>query len=126
MISRFVIVGLLLVQATEVFAADCRCKLPDENLFLPASCPAETSSVVPAPAVLPAMSYRSIDVSGFLSLIGKMAGITVCVSSNTSGVIQVTSSKLQPWPILMEEVAKQNGLSISTTAELVYVRGQTK
>lgn len=124
MLSRFAVVAFLIVQTSAVFADDCRCKTPAASTYVTTPCPSKSSSAVPAPAILPAMSYRAIEIHDFLALIGKMAGIKVCVSTDTSGLIKVSSSKLLAWPAFMKDVAKQNSLEITSAHELVYVRSQ--
>ena len=123
MIPKLLFLAMLIFFSDQLFANQCRCKTTDENIFSPSECPTESSSPVQAPAILPAMSYRSIEIESFMSVIGQLAGVTVCLSPETTGAITFKSTKLQPWPLIVKSVADQYGLKATISNNLIYISG---
>lgn len=125
-LSQFLFFISLTLLGGNAYADKCRCKLPYDNLFQVTACPANIASSPVAPAILPSMSYRSIAIEDFMSLVGRLAGISVCLSNETRGHIQWQSTQLEPWPVVVEVIVQTYGLGATIADKSVYLYGKLK
>jgi hypothetical protein len=123
LLKAFFVISLLMFICDSV-ASECRCKQPQDNLFNTAKCPAKTVSNPVAPAIMPALRYASISIDDFMSLLGKLAGISVCLENETRGQIEFSSTRLEPWPVIVNSVANQYGLSVGLAEKSVVLYGR--
>ena len=102
-------------------ADQCRCKLPQANLFRSTGCPT-VKGPIPAAAVLPAMDYRAIYVEDLLRTLGTMANIEVCYAVPQATKLHLRTERVLPWPELVSELDRQNQLKSEVGTGQLLIR----
>lgn len=123
-IRKLAVLLALIGAGASTSANEYRCKAPGANVYSASACHVETSTTVSAPAIMPAMRYQAIAIEDFMSLIGNLSGITVCLSTQMRGQISFTSTDLAPWPAVIDRLAEQYGLDVTMIDNVVCLSGE--
>ncbi len=70
---------------------------------------------------MPAMYYRAITVDDFMSLFARLSRARVCIDGDIRGNVSVQSTRVLPWPVLLQQVAAGNGLNADNDQSSVYL-----